>query len=91
MPPLRKKRKSRTTAPAVVLFTQRRNPEGKKQLCVMAQCTYGGTISGPIWGHSTASVSKCLAIMSSKCDCGRKYHKHRFTEGVPIRNKSTPA
>ena len=88
MPPIRKKRKSRHTAPALVLFTQQKNDAGKKQLCVMAQCTYGGTVSGPIWGHSPASVSKCLAIMSAKCDCGRKYHKHRYTEGVRVR---TPA
>lgn len=88
MPPIRRKRKSRTTAPAVVLFTQQKNEAGSKQLCVYAQCTYGGTQAGPIWGHTAASVNKCLATLSGKCDCGRKYHKHRFTEGIPIRNKA---
>ncbi len=84
---IRRKRKSRTTAPATVLFTQRTNEDGKKQLCCYAQCTYGGTSFGPVWGHSPASVAKCLAELTAKCDCGRKYHKHRYTEGVPIRNK----
>lgn len=84
MPPLRRKRRSRTTAPAVVVFTQRTNPEGSKQLCVFAQCTYGGTTVGPVWGHGKPSVDRCLAEMSKKCDCGRLYHKHRFSEGVRV-------
>lgn len=87
MAPLRRKRKSRTTAPACVLFTQKRNEAGQKQLCVYAQCVYGGTTAGPIWGHAAASVSKCLAVLTGKCDCGRRFHKRRYTEGVPIRVK----
>lgn len=78
---LRRKRKSRTVAPSVVLFTQAVNEAGTKQLCVVAQCTYGGTTFGPIWGHTSQSVNKCLAELTKICDCGRHYHKHRFTEG----------
>lgn len=86
--PLRRKRKSKSHAPAVVLFTQAANEDGKKQLCVMAQCTYGGAVAGPIWGHSPASVSKCLMTLTQQCDCGRRYHKRRYTEGVPVSTKA---
>lgn len=82
--PLRRKRKSKTTAPAVVLFTQAANESGARQLCVYAQCTYGGAVSGPIWGHAAQSVRKCLAGLTARCDCGRRFHKHRFTEGARV-------
>lgn len=84
---LRRKRKSRTVAPACIYFTQQKNEEGKKQLCVYGECTYGGTKVGPVWSHSKSSVDRCLAMMSKQCDCGRSYHKHRYTEGIPIRNQ----
>jgi hypothetical protein len=78
----RRKRKSKVVAPAVVHFTQARNPKTKsKQLCVRAECMYGGTRVGPVWGHTKAAVDRCLATLSSCCDCGRRYHKHRRTEG----------
>jgi len=80
MPPLRK-RKSKITAPAVVYFTQAKNEAGKKQLCCFAECVYGGTRVGPIWSHTSASVRRALATLTQRCDCGRKFHKHRFTEG----------
>jgi hypothetical protein len=78
---LRRKRKSKTTAPACVFFTQAKNEDGHKQLCVFAECTYGGTRAGPIWSHTSAAVSRCLATLSARCDCGRRFHKHRYTEG----------
>lgn len=83
MPP-RRKRKSRTTAPCVVLFTQVKQEGKGKQLCVFAECTYGGTRMGPIWGHSSQSVRKCLAMLTTKCDCGRTFHKHRYSEGFRV-------
>lgn len=85
--PLRRKRKSRIKAPAVVLFTQGLNPKGEKQLCVYAQCTYGGTTAGPIWGHTDQSVRRCLATLTKQCDCGRTYHHHKYTEGFRVRGK----
>lgn len=86
--PLRRKRKSRIVAPACVYFTSAKNPDGKKQLCVYAECTYGGTRVGPIWSHTSQAVTRCLATLSGKCDCGRKYHKTRFTEGTRVFTKS---
>lgn len=83
--PLRKKRKSRTTAPAVILFTQALNDKRQKQLCVYAECIYGGTIVGPIWSHAAVSVRRALATLTERCDCGRRYHKMRQTEGACIR------
>lgn len=85
---IRRKRKSRTTAPAMILFTQAKNEAGKKQLCVWAECAYGGTRYGPVWSHTPAAVSRCLAELTKKCDCGRKFHKHRYTEGSRV---CTPA
>jgi len=79
--PIRRKPKSKHNAPACVYFTQARNEDGDKQLCVYAECTYGGTRVGPVWSHTDAAVRRCLATLSSKCDCGRRFHKHRFTEG----------
>lgn len=81
MPLRRRRRKSRTIAPATIYFTQARNEKGHKQLCVFAECSYGGCRVGPIWSHTYASVSRALATLTKRCDCGRKYHKHRFTEG----------
>ena len=82
--PTRRKFKSRTVAPACVYFTKAKNPAGQNQLCVYAECTYGGAKAGPIWGHAAQSVSKCLATLTQKCDCGRSYHKHKFTEGFRV-------
>ncbi len=84
---LRRKRKSKTTAPSVVYFTQAKNTHGVKQTCVYAECTYGGARYGPVWGHAAASVGKCLAELTRWCDCGRPRHKHKYTEGVRIATK----
>lgn len=86
MPPLRRKRKSKICAPTTVLFTQDKNEDGEKQLCVFAQCHYSGHVHGPIWGHSDASVRRCLASMKNECPCGRRFHKKRLTEGSRILN-----
>lgn len=87
MPPLRRKRKSKTTAPAVVYFTKARNEKGVKQLCVIVECTYGGTISKPTWSHTDQAVKRALATLSAVCECGRKFHKQRFTEGRRVKPK----
>jgi hypothetical protein len=83
--PLHRKRKSKIVAPATIYFTQGKNDDGDKQPCVYAECAYGGNRAGPIWGHSWASVTRCLAALSKKCDCGRVRHKQRYTEGCPAR------
>jgi len=70
----------------VVLFTEAVNAAGVKQLCVYAQCTYGGTTTTePIWGHTDQSVRRCLATLTKKCDCGRSYHHYKFSEGWRVR------
>lgn len=81
---LRKKRKSKLVAPAVVYFTQAVNEEGRRQLCVYAECTYGGSRCGPIWSHSDQAVRRVLATLTRSCECGRKVHTHRFTEGHKV-------
>ena len=82
--PLRRKRKSKINAPCIVYFAQALNEDGKKQLAVYGECTYGGARVGPVWGHAWPSVSRCLATLSKRCGCGRKYHKHRYSEGRRI-------
>lgn len=87
---LRRRRKSRTRAAACVKYTSAKNPAGTRQLCVYAECTFGGKIVGPIWGHSEASVRKVLATLTGACDCGRPFHQHAYTEGrkvVPAKQK----
>lgn len=86
--PLRRKRKSKLVAPATVMFTQAKNEKGVKQLCVYAQCNYGGAIAGPIWSHTSAAVSRALATLTTRCDCGRPFHKRRETEGHRVLAKS---
>lgn len=81
---LRRKRKSKTKAPSVIHFTQSKNEKKQNQLCVYAECTYSGMIHGPVWSHSRAAVSRVLAELTAKCDCGRKYHEHRRTEGARV-------
>ncbi len=88
MPP-RRKRKSRTHAPTVIFFTQAKNEKGKKQLCVYAECTYGGGRFGPIWSHSANAVTRCLTELSKKCECGRPFHKFRYSEGTRVMTKAS--
>lgn len=89
--PARRKRKSKTTAPACIFFTTAKNEKGKNQICVMGECLYGGTRIGPIWSHTRAAVTKCLTLMTQTCDCGRVYHKQRRTEGFRIVTKVSSA
>lgn len=51
------------------------------QLCVVAECTFGGTKFGPVWSHQDKAVNRALATLSQFCECGRRFHKHRYTEG----------
>jgi hypothetical protein len=83
MPPLRRRRKSKVCAPATVCFTQARNESGQRQPCVFAQCHYAGDTVGPVWGHGERSVRRALKTLSERCQCGRRFHRKRFTEGVP--------
>jgi len=86
--PIFRKRKSKTTAPAVIYFTQAVNEKKQKQLCVFGECTYSGRRFGPIWSHTPSAVSRCLCELSKICDCGRAYHKQRYTEGIRILPKT---
>lgn len=85
MPPLGRRRKSKFKAPAVVIFSSAKNERGHSQLCVYAECTYGGTRVGPVWSHNVQAINRALATLSSHCDCGRRYHTQRYVEGYPIR------
>ena len=78
---LRPKRKNKFVAPAIIYFVSAPNEEGKTQICVVAECLYGGTRFGPVWSHTDKAVRRSLASLSKICECGRKFHKHRFSEG----------
>lgn len=90
----RRKRKSRTHAPACVFFGQTKNAEGRTQLCVWAECQYAGGRVGPIFSHTDAAVRRALATLTSLCPCGRPYHRTRYTEGrrivTPAGRRPTP-
>ena len=82
---LRWKRKNKFVAPAVVYFTQAPNDTGTRQLCVIVECIYAGSRAGPVWSHSSAAVKRALATLTKKCECGRSFHKQRFTEGRRVK------
>lgn len=84
MPPIRRKRKSKSKAPAVVHFTQGTNEGKKNQLCVYAECMYSGQYHGPVWSHTRQAVARVLAELSTRCDCGRKFHRHERSEGARV-------
>lgn len=70
-----KKRHSKAHAPAAVCFGSSKSDRGKgRQLCLWAKCSYSGKTTGPVWGHSDASVRRALATLSSDCECGRRFH-----------------
>lgn len=75
------RRKSRFKAPATVHFDQARNEKGHKQLCVYAQCQYGGAGVGPVWSHTDQAVRRALATLSKQCNCGRPFHFLREATG----------
>lgn len=84
---MRRARISAFKAPSIVRYTQKKNAKGIKMPCVFAQCTYGGTSCGPIWGHTARSVSLCLQQLTLNCDCGRPIHKKKFEEGIKVVRK----
>lgn len=71
-------------APAIVHFTQAKNNKGRLQICVYAECLYGGVRIGPIWSHTDAAIRRALATLTKHCSCGRPYHKKRYSEGHRI-------
>ncbi len=85
---LRRKRKSKTRADAIIYFTTAPNEHGKKQLCVYAECLFGGGKAGPVWSHTRNAVSRVLATLRTTCECGRYYHRHKYTEGFRVTTKS---
>lgn len=84
MAAFRRKRRSRVNADAIVYFSKARNEHGHVQLCVYAECTMGGGRVGPVWSHALSAVRRVLATLSAQCDCGRRYHRHRYTEGQRV-------
>ncbi len=65
----------------MIYFIQAKNERGVMQICVAAECLYGGTRVGPVWSHSDKAVRRALAQLSQGCECGRRFHKKRFQEG----------
>ena len=75
-------RRSRTVARAIVRYHEERNPRNKNICpCVSVMCLFTGHRVGPIWGHSTTSVRRALAELTSQCPCRRRFHKARAFEG----------
>ncbi len=72
----------------MVYFSEAKNDVGHKQFCVYAECLYSGDRIGPIWSHSRAAVRRALATLTEQCGCGRKFHKHRRTEGWRVVDKA---
>lgn len=85
---LQLRRRSRTTAPATVLFSSNYNEKGQKQLCVYAECHYSGSRAGPIWSHTDAAVNRCLATLTHDCECGRRFHKAREYQGKRVTKRA---
>lgn len=80
---MRRKRKSKTVAPVLVLFTKAKNDKGEMVPCVYAQCQYGGGESGPIWGQTFKQINRAVSLLSEICECGRPRHKRKYIEGEP--------
>jgi hypothetical protein len=81
---LRRRKRNKLVAPAMIYFGSAKNEKGTRQLCTWAECVYSGTIAGPIWSHVDASVRRALATLTGKCDCGRPYHRRQYTEGKRV-------
>jgi hypothetical protein len=82
MPPRRPVRRRRLKkATATVYFRRTRNELEHKQICVYASCDLGGTLVGPVWGHSDRSVKRVTAELSQKCDCPAKFHRVQDYQG----------
>jgi|SaaInlV_100m_DNA_2_1039680.scaffolds.fasta_scaffold05991_3 hypothetical protein len=86
MPPLRRRRSTKKV-PAIVYFRQQKNEKDRKQSCVYAECILGGTVVGPVWGHTDQAVRKAVSDLTRSCDCPAKFHQPR--EYVGRRNRKT--
>lgn len=85
------RRKSRYSAPAHVIFSRAKNSTGKQQICVYAECLYGGARVGPVWGHTDATIRRALATMTEQCPCQRLFHRARNYSGHRVVLKSDKA
>ena len=54
------------------------NDYGTTTPVVYARCPETGIEAGPVWGCESPSIRRALAMLSSKCDCGR-FHRERKT------------
>lgn len=59
---------------ATVELVGEKNKQGRLQDCVYVQCLESGHVTGPVWGHSAASVRRALAELTSECQCGATFH-----------------
>ena len=78
-----RKPKSKTKAPCTLYYTAGPNAQGVRCPCVFAECHYGGTRVGPIWGHRDASARRAMAELTRQCGCGRRFHHRKYVEGAP--------
>ena len=83
MPPLRRKRPPKRVT-ATIHFRHAKNEKGHRQICVYAECDLGGTVVGPIWGHSEQAVKKAVATLTRECDCPAKFHRPQEYHGKRV-------
>lgn len=83
MPPLRLKKKSRYKAPATVIFYAPTEQDVRRPQ-VFVRCHYSGKVVGPIYGQKLKSIRKALVELTKKCDCGRRYHTAKDSQGTPL-------
>jgi len=49
----------------------------------------GGTVVGPVWGHTAQSVKKVMSDLTRHCDCPAKFHQPREYVGRRQQFKTT--
>lgn len=69
------RKKRATKVPAIIYFKRSLDDKDHKQSCVYAECSRGGTIVGPVWGHTDQAVRKVVAALTRRCECPAKFHQ----------------
>jgi hypothetical protein len=88
MPGFRRKRPTKKV-PAIIYFRRSKNEKDRSQSCVYAECSMGGTVVGPVWGHTDQSVKKVVSDLTRHCDCPAKFHQPREYVGRRQHFKTT--
>lgn len=77
---MRRKRKSKRVAPALIKITTAADARGRVAPCVYALCLYAGATAGPFWGDGRLAVNRATAALSRTCPCQRRKHKVKAVE-----------